>query len=430
MRQQSSGEMDRLRLTIDSDARGSAKIKAIGVGGGGSNAVSRMVAAGLGGVEFIVANTDAQALDQSRAAVKIQIGQKLTNGLGAGADPNIGRQAALEDTDTILETLSGADMIFLTTGLGGGTGTGAAPVIASLASELGALTVAVVTKPFRFEGRKRAVHAEAGLEALRECVDTVITIPNERLLAIIDRRTSLIEAFSIADDVLRQAIQGISDLILVPGLINLDFADVKTIMSGMGVAMMGTGIAEGDNRAMQAAQKAIASPLLEDGSVTGARGIIINVTGGPDMSLMEVNEASCVIQEAAHEDANIIFGAVVDPTLTGKMKITVIATGFERTSTTQAVPAAAIETPTDLQSYTAHAGRAAEAAEAEQPVMEFSPATAEGAPPLTVSRRRVLDLSPSPAAPDGDGLGSRLAEFGVADVSSRLDIPAFLRRQS
>ena len=290
----------------------------MGVGGGGSNAVDRMVEVGLSGVEFIVANTDVQALDHNQAGVKIQIGRKLTKGLGAGADPNIGRNAALEDTDTIIQQLSGADMIFVTTGLGGGTGTGAAPVIASLATELGALTIAVVTKPFRFEGKKRAMQAEAGLEALRECVDTVITIPNERLLSIIDRKTPLTDAFTLADDVLRQAIQGISDLILVPGLINLDFADVKTIMSGMGVAMMGTGTSEGDGRAMQAAQKAISSPLLEDSSVHGARGVIINVTGGPDLSLVEVNEASCVIQEAAHEDANIIFGAVVDPTTRGQ----------------------------------------------------------------------------------------------------------------
>src|SRR5919106_1445204 len=343
-------DADRLRLTLDTEARRGARIKVIGVGGGGSNAVNRMVAAGLPGVEFIVANTDAQALDHNRASVKIQLGMKLTKGLGAGADPNIGRQAALEDTETIIQALSGADMIFVTTGLGGGTGTGAAPVIASLASELGALTIAVVTKPFKFEGRKRALQAEIGLEALRECVDTVITIPNERLLSIIERRTTMTEAFMTADDVLRQAIQGISDLILVPGLINLDFADVKTIMSGMGVAMMGTGVAEGDGRAMLAAQKAVSSPLLEDGSVTGARGVIINVTGGPDMSLMEVNEASCVIQEAAHEDANIIFGAVVDPSLAGKVKITVIATGFDRKATGRAPRAASIQTPVDLQS--------------------------------------------------------------------------------
>ena len=331
-------EAETLRLTLAPEQRNGARIKVVGVGGGGSNAVDRMVEVGLSGVEFIVANTDVQALDHNRAGVKIQIGRKLTKGLGAGADPNIGRQAALEDTDSIIQQLSGADMIFVTTGLGGGTGTGAAPVIASLATELGALTIAVVTKPFRFEGKKRALQAEAGLEALRECVDTVITIPNERLLSIIDRKTTLTEAFSLADDVLRQAIQGISDLILVPGLINLDFADVKTIMSGMGVAMMGTGTSEGDGRAMQAAQRAVSSPLLEDSSVHGARGVIINVTGGPDLSLVEVNEASCVIQEAAHEDANIIFGAVVDPQLAGKVKITVIATGFDRKAAARQAP--------------------------------------------------------------------------------------------
>src|SRR6187401_2759704 len=346
-------EAEKLRLTLDPEARRGARIKVVGVGGGGGNAVNRMVDVGLNGVEFIVANTDLQALDHNRAGVKVQIGHKLTKGLGAGADPNIGRQAALEDTDNIIQTLSGADMIFVTTGLGGGTGTGAAPVIASLASELGALTIAVVTKPFRFEGKKRLMQAEAGLEALRECVDTVITIPNERLLSIIDRKTPMTEAFTLADDVLRQAIQGISDLILVPGIINLDFADVKTIMSGMGVAMMGTGVSEGDGRAMEAAQKAISSPLLEDSSVDGARGVIINVTGGPDMSLMEVNEASSVIQEAAHEDANIIFGAVVDPQLHGKVKITVIASGFDRKSTR--VPGSGpSNTPVDLSNYTAH----------------------------------------------------------------------------
>ena len=352
-------EADKLRLTLDPEARRAAKIKVVGVGGGGSNAVNRMVEVGLGGVEFIVANTDVQALDHNKAGVKVQIGHKLTKGLGAGADPNIGRQAALEDTDTIIQALSGADMIFVTTGLGGGTGTGAAPVIASLASELGALTIAVVTKPFKFEGKKRAMQAEAGLEALRECVDTVITIPNERLLSIIDRNTSLTDAFTMADDVLRQAIQGISDLILVPGLINLDFADVKTIMSGMGVAMMGTGVAEGDDRAMQAAQKAISSPLLEDSSVHGARGVIINVTGGPDLSLMEVNEASCVIQEAAHEDANIIFGAVVDPNLTGKVKITVIATGFDRKAPARAPRGCAADAGRPARTTPAHVeGRA------------------------------------------------------------------------
>ena len=337
-----------LRMTLAPQTRRGARIKVVGVGGGGGNAVNRMVEVGLAGVEFIAANTDEQALDHNRAAVKIRIGHKLTKGLGAGADPNIGRQAALEDTDSIIQTLSGADMIFVTTGLGGGTGTGAAPVIASLASELGALTIAVVTRPFKFEGRKRAMQAEAGLEALRECVDTVITIPNERLISVIDKRTTLTDAFTMADDVLRQAIQGISDLILVPGLINLDFADVKAIMSGMGVAMMGTGVADGENRAVDAARKAVSSPLLEDSSVNGARGVIINITGGPDLTLMEVNEASSIIQEAAHEDANIIFGAVVDESLAGRTKITVIATGFE----SQAIARrGAVQTPTDLTHY-------------------------------------------------------------------------------
>ena len=426
-------DAEMLRMTLDPEARQGAKIKVVGVGGGGSNAVNRMVAAGLGGVEFIVANTDVQALDQNAASVKIQLGQKLTKGLGAGADPNIGRQAALEDTESIIQSLSGADMIFITTGLGGGTGTGAAPVIASLASELGALTVAVVTKPFRFEGKRRAQHAEAGLELLRECVDTVITIPNERLLGIIDRNTPLTESFSLADDVLRQAIQGISDLILVPGLINLDFADVKTIMSSMGVAMMGTGIAEGENRAMQAAQKAIASPLLEDGSVNGARGVIINVTGGPDLSLMEVNEASCVIQEAAHEDANIIFGAVVDPTLAGQIKITVIATGFERQSRPSAVTAAGLQTPVDLSNYTEHLARSAEASEAEKQPAAIEaprPSDAPGTAPLMVSRRPRLELSLplTPSAP-GEAGSSDGETAGEVEDSSPLDVPAFLRRQ-
>ena len=412
-------DAEKLRMTLDPETRLGAKIRVVGIGGGGSNAVHRMVAAGLDGVEFMVVNTDAQALGQNPAGTKLQIGQKLTKGLGAGADPNIGREAALEDTETIIQSLSGADMIFVTAGLGGGTGTGAAPVIASLASELGALTVAVVTKPFKFEGKKRAMHAEAGLEALRGCVDTVITIPNERLLSIIDRKTSLGDAFGMADDVLRQAIQGISDLILVPGLINLDFADVKTIMSGMGVAMMGTGTAEGDNRAMQAAQRAISSPLLEDGSVNGARGVIINVTGGPDLSLMEVNEASCVIQEAAHEDANIIFGAVIDPKLAGKVKITVIATGFDRAGSARHVLEAARQTPVDLSNYAIHVSRPAPAAAmAEHPAMEMNlaPDQEPAAPNVTVGRRQGLELT----LPGMEG----------AELSSPLDVPAFLRRQS
>jgi len=433
-------EQERLRLTLDHETRMGAKIKVVGVGGGGCNAVNRMVDAGLGGVEFIVANTDLQALNQNKAAVKVQIGSKLTKGLGAGADPNIGRQAALEDTDTIIQALSGADMIFVTSGMGGGTGTGAAPVIASLASELGALTIAVVTKPFKFEGKKRLLQAEAGLDALRECVDTVITIPNERLLSIIDRRTTMTEAFTTADDVLRQAIQGISDLILVPGMINLDFADVKTIMSGMGVAMMGTGTAEGDGRAMTAAQKAIQSPLLEDSSVNGARGVIINVTGGPDMSLMEVNEASSIIQEAAHEEANIIFGAVVDPALQGKVKITVIATGFDRKHSSRAVPSASVATPVDLRRYEEHLHRAA----AERSAAADAPPAHGGAhgsaqpPTVNVARRPPIDLT-LPATATGPLTGAGVgAVSGVKssddlqdlDLGSPLDVPAFLRRQS
>src|SRR3984885_499164 len=349
-----SEEARRLRLRLDEEGSAGARIKVVGVGGGGSNAVNRMVQAGFDGVEFVVANTDLQALRANAATVKLQIGSKLTKGLGAGADPNVGRQAALEDTEKIIQALDGADMIFVTVGLGGGTGTGAAPVIASLASELGALTVAVVTKPFKFEGKKRQLQAERGLDALRECVDTIITIPNERLLTIIDRTTPLTEAFGTADDVLRQAIQGISDLILVPGLINLDFADVKTIMSGMGLAMMGTGIAEGEGRAMEAAKKAISSPLLEGASVNGARGVIINVTGGPDLSLMEVSDASSIVQEAADEDANIIFGAVIDPALKGKVKITVIATGFGAPAVARPTALVA-QTPVDMTQYVDYA---------------------------------------------------------------------------
>jgi cell division protein FtsZ len=306
-----------------------AKIKVIGVGGGGGNAVNRMIQAGIKGVEFLIANTDLQAMRTSLAPVKIQIGGKLTKGLGAGANPDVGKQAALEDTDRILEALSGADMIFITTGMGGGTGTGAAPIIASLAAELGALTVAVVTKPFGFEGKKRRVQAEQGIRQLRDTVDTLITIPNERLLNFVERGTSLGEAFKIADDILRQAVQGISDLITVPGEINLDFADVKTIMHGMGMALMGTGVSSGEHRAVEAAQRAISSPLLEEASIEGAKGVLINVTGGPDMTLFEVHEAASIIQEAADEEANIIFGTVIDPSMKDEVKVTVIATGFD-----------------------------------------------------------------------------------------------------
>ena len=307
-----------------------ARIKVIGIGGGGSNAVNRMIEAGIEGIEFLVANTDLQALKRSRAPIKIQLGSRLTKGLGDGTDPTVGREAALEDTDKIIEVLEGADMVFVTTGLGGGTGTGGAPIIASLATELDALTVAVVTKPFHFEGRRRMQQADQGLRELRECVDTVITIPNERLLHTVERGVSLSDSFRVADDVLRQAVQGISDLITVPGLINLDFADVKSIMQGMGMALMGAGRATGENRAIEATQQAISSPLLEEATIQGAKGVLINITGGPDLTLFEVNAASSIIRESADDDANIIFGAVIDETMTDEMKITVIATGFDK----------------------------------------------------------------------------------------------------
>ena len=322
-----------------------ARIKVIGIGGGGSNAVNRMIEAGIEGIEFLVANTDLQALKRSRAPIKIQLGSRLTKGLGAGADPNVGREAALEDTDKIIEVLEGADMVFVTTGLGGGTGTGSAPIIASLATELDALTVAVVTKPFHFEGRRRMQQADNGLRELRECVDTVITIPNERLLHTVDRGVSLADSFKVADDVLRQAVQGISDLITVPGLINLDFADVKSIMQGMGMALMGAGRATGENRAIEATQQAISSPLLEEATIQGAKGVLINITGGPDLTLFEVNAASSIIRESADDDANIIFGAVIDETLTDEMKITVIATGFDREVSSVASAAATTAIP-------------------------------------------------------------------------------------
>src|SRR5512144_1868378 len=316
-----------IRISFNEEARNDARIKVIGVGGGGGNAVNRMIDAGMDGIEFIVANTDLQALEMSRAPVKIQIGVKLTNGLGAGANPEVGRKAALEDADKIIESLEGADMVFVTTGLGGGTGTGAAPIIASLASEMGALTVAVVTKPFAFEGRRRLQQADRGLQELLDCVDTLIVIPNEKLLAVA-RDAGFFQSFRVADDILRQAVQGISDIITIPGIINRDFADVKAIMARMGYAVMGTATASGSRRAIEAAQRAIASPLLEAGAIDGARGILINITGSSSLKLAEVNEASTIIQSAAHEDANIIFGAVLDEKMKDEVKITVIATGF------------------------------------------------------------------------------------------------------
>jgi cell division protein FtsZ len=403
------------RLTIEDAGHTGARIKVVGVGGGGSNAVNRMVRSGLDGVEYIVANTDAQALRHCAAPLCLQLGGKLTKGLGAGADPNVGREAALEDTEQIISALDGADMVFVTTGLGGGTGTGAAPVIANLASELGALTVAVVTKPFAFEGRRRAQQAERGLEDLRAAVDTVITIPNERLLTMTDRSTTLSDAFELADDVLRQAIQGISDLILVPGLINLDFADVTTIMSGMGLAIMGTGVGCGETKAVDAAQQAISSPLLEDVSVDGARSVIINITGGSDLSLIEVNEATSIIHAAAHEDANIIFGAVVDPAMEGHVKITVIATGFDREGAEPTVERASAKTPVDLQQYASW--------QQEEPQEQVG---GDGAR-FTVSRRPLIEL-PIPQPAEADHAGDTLLDLNGGDAA--FDVPAFLRQRA
>ena len=338
------------RITFADEERTGACIKVVGVGGGGGNAVSRMISAGLQGVEFISVNSDLQALRSNRAPVKIQIGAKLTKGLGAGANPEVGRQAAVEDTEKICDALESADMVFITTGLGGGTGTGAAPVVASIASQLGGdggsvLTVAVVTLPFSLEGKRRMGQALEGLNQLKECVDSVIVIPNDRLLQTVARNTPVSEAFRVADDVLRQAVQGISDIITVPGQINLDFADVRAVMKGMGAAVMGTGIGEGESRALEAAQRAVANPLLEDSSIEGARGIIVNITGGSDLSLAEASEATAYITKVADPEANIIYGIVTDESMGNAVKVTVIATGFNRGARKVA------PTPVDLANY-------------------------------------------------------------------------------
>ena len=315
---------------LEIDSTTSAKLKVIGVGGAGGNAINRMIGAGLRGVDFIAANTDVQALNQSLAPTRIQIGKVATRGLGSGGDPSQGRRAAEEDEQTLIDALTDSDMVFITAGMGGGTGTGGAPVVAALARQTGALTVAVVTKPFSFEGRRRMRQAEEGLAELRGEVDTLIIIPNERLLAVVDKSTSLTDAFGVADEVLLKATKGISDLVTVPGLVNLDFADVKSVMSSRGNALMGTGRASGPGRATEAAQAAVSSPLLEDVSIAGAEGVLVNITGGRDMTLFEVNEAASVVTNAAGEDANVIFGSVIDPNMDGDLMITVIATGFGR----------------------------------------------------------------------------------------------------
>jgi cell division protein FtsZ len=332
------------------EERFGANIKVIGIGGGGGNAINRMIEAGIEGVEFIAVNTDLQALSNNKAGLKTQIGNQLTKGLGSGGRPDTGKQAAMEDTERLIEIIEGADMVFLTTGLGGGTGTGATPILANLASEMDILAIAIVTMPFEFEGRIRAKQAQEGLEELKSAVDTVISIPNERLLETVNLDTSIQDAFKMADDILRQAVQGISDLITKPGLINLDFADVKSIMKGMGMAFMGTGIASGESRAVDAAQKAISSPLLVDTSIEGAHGVLINITGGRDITLLEVSKSSQLIHSLAHPDANIIFGTVIDEGMKEMVKVTVIATGFdqmaeERIVTQGDFPAARSETP-------------------------------------------------------------------------------------
>lgn len=315
-------------LEFDIDMEQFAQIKVVGVGGGGNNAVNRMIEASLKGVQFVAINTDKQALYNSKAEYKIQIGEKLTRGLGAGANPEVGQKAAEESRDDIYNALQGADMVFVTAGMGGGTGTGAAPVVAEVAKEMGILTVGVVTKPFTFEGKRRMFHADSGISELKGKVDTLVTIPNDRLLQVVEKRTSIVDAFKMADDVLKQGVQGISDLIAIPGLVNLDFADVKTIMFERGLAHMGVGNASGEDRAQEAARQAIHSPLLET-TINGAKGVLLNITGGPSLGLFEVNEAAEIISEAADPDANIIFGAVIDENLKDELRITVIATGFD-----------------------------------------------------------------------------------------------------
>jgi cell division protein FtsZ len=440
---------------LDELPRG-AKIKVIGVGGGGGNAVNRMIAAHMEGVEFIAANTDRQALELSHAPVKIQLGVKLTSGLGAGANPDVGRRAALEDSEKIIEALEGADMVFVTAGLGGGTGTGAAPVIASLASEMGALTVAVVTRPFAFEGKRRMMQAERGMQELLDSVDTMIVIPNEKLLAVA-KDAGFFESFRIADDVLRQGVQGISDIITIPGIINRDFADVKTTMAGMGYAVMGTSVRSGPSRAIEAAQAAMASPLLESGAIDGARGILINITGSATLKLSEVNEASTLIQTAAHEDANIIFGAVLDESMGDEVKITVIATGFKQGSAErreQMLNAAARPEPAAAKIETRPATPRFASEEEDVEFMPV-PATRIASPVpvlVPVTAREVISAfapeparfhpDPEPLVRDEDPVAVAVATesaqteiFGEApavlfepEPSEDLDIPAFMRK--
>ncbi len=376
----------------DSLSMAAAKIKVVGVGGGGGNAINTMISYNLQGVDFLAANTDAQALRANASPVKIQLGSEATRGLGAGADPEVGRLATMEVRDEMYRHLEGADMVFITAGLGGGTGTGGAPIVADIARELGALTVAVVTKPFQFEGKKRTSQADDGIAELRKIVDTLIVVPNQRLLSLGGRGLSIPDAFKKADEILYNAVKGISDLITVPGLINLDFADVKNIMSGMGMALMGTGTASGESRAVEAAQKAISSPLLEDNTIQGAQGILLNITGSPDITLFEVNEASTLIQTEAHEDANIIFGIVIDENLRDEIRITLIATGFDGSLGKKRLPLSGINL-----------------------------GTTAGEDPLLVPawKRKQVPLE-----------SMKVVKLGLIDDNDDLERPAFLRRQA
>jgi len=420
-----------------------AKIKVIGVGGGGSNAVNTMIRSKLDGVEFIAANTDIQALRSSNAQVKVQIGRELTRGLGAGANPEVGRNAAMEDQSFLAEVLAGSDMVFITAGMGGGTGTGAAPVIAKVAKEMGALTVGVVTKPFAFEGKKRSKQGDLGIDALKENVDTLIVIPNEKLLQVAGKDTPMVDTFKMADEILLQAVKGISDLITIPGLINLDFADVKTIMGEMGMALMGTGMARGENRAIESAQKAISSPLLENVSINGATGIIINITGPSNMTLFEVNEASKLIQQEAHEEANIIFGAVIDDKMKEDIRVTVIATGFAK-SAKKGMYAPATTLPkykNPPPAYNApasiHNKPSPIVAQQAEAMVEMAPPArnaAVGASLLSAQSASQEAMFEAPARRDDVELSDikkLVAEIGVIDADQdEYDIPTFLRKQA
>jgi cell division protein FtsZ len=439
-------------IEFEDDIPNHAKLKVVGVGGGGGNAINTMIASGLDGVDFIGANTDLQALDSNLAPIKIQLGANLTKGLGAGANPDVGRKAAEEDSERILEVLDGADMVFVTAGMGGGTGTGGAPIIARVAKEAGALTVGVVTKPFPFEGKKRMKQAATGIEELQDAVDTLIIIPNERLLSVAGQATTMLDAFRRVDEVLLNAVQGISDLIVIHGFINVDFADVRTVMHDMGRALMGTGYAAGDRKALEAAQQAISSPLLEDATIAGATGILINITGGPDLTLSEIHESASLIQEAAHEDANIIFGSVVDANMEDQVRITVIATGFDRRETKKVqIATAAVERPQPEKTPTQEDRPEPVVAQAPQtqPAPQTHYVTAQPAPPQTAAQaaqhqQQLAQLQPQqqafPYGETGEGTdrvnrrttGSQPVvpriHPGLGTPEEEMDIPAFIRK--